>query len=135
MLKAALQEERPALLFDDLHTAAWCAFCGRLRPRRAAGDVDVLTLQEQAVDGIAAADLEDETGGSGVKSKFRTCKSEQCENLCLPPHRYCGACAGYESEMSVEQRQLMIRGRLLTVAIAGPIVTRNMDLRRKRKTA
>lgn len=32
MLKAALQDERPALVFDDLHQTAWCAFCGRLRP-------------------------------------------------------------------------------------------------------
>lgn len=32
MKTSALQGERPTLVFDDLHQAAWCVFCGRERP-------------------------------------------------------------------------------------------------------
>jgi hypothetical protein len=70
-----------------------------------------------------------------MSDNSRQCKSDQCENRCLPPHKYCGACAGYENEMSVHQRQRLIRGRLLSVALVGPIVTRAMDLPRKRRSA
>jgi hypothetical protein len=60
----------------------------------------------------------------GKKGK-RPCANDGCENLCRWPDKFCGACAGYEEEMTVGDRQEFIRGRLLTVAIAGPMRRRS----------
>lgn len=63
--------------------------------------------------------------------KLLNCKSDGCENFCKAPSTYCGHCAGYAHEMTVSERQTMLKGMLLTVAIAGAFHNRFKPKRKK----